>query len=175
LYGGEFSDDPVTSPVPISTWEYNLLSSSWIEHNNPQTSTGNNSAGAGATVQRAAEGAGLSVPELGRAWYFGGHLDGYTTDGWSQSIPRIYLKSLLEFTFPSYTNDGVQILAGGGGAGSDGVYRNITQGGLQDEAGFTERADGVLVYVPGWGRDGIAIGLAGGTNKSFVSLCACSN
>lgn len=55
------------------------------------------------------------------------------------------------------------------GAGSGGVYRNITQGGLQDEAGFTERADGVLVYVPGWGVDGMLLGLAGGTNATFVS------
>lgn len=55
------------------------------------------------------------------------------------------------------------------GAGSGGVYRNITQGGLQDDAGFTERADGVLVYVPGWGRDGLLLGLAGGTNETFVS------
>jgi hypothetical protein len=54
-------------------------------------------------------------------------------------------------------------------AGSGGVYRNITQGGLQDEAGFTERADGVLVYIPGWGEEGIVLGLAGGTNESFVS------
>jgi hypothetical protein len=77
------------------------------------------------------------------------------------------LKSLLEFTHPGFVNNGVYGLSHG--AGSDGVYRNITQGGLQDQAGFTERADGVLVYVPGWGASGIILGLAGGTAETFVS------
>lgn len=93
----------------------------------------------------------------------------YTTPGWSNQVARVYLKSLLEFTHPGYTNDGVTSLGTTSGAGSGGVYRNITQGGLQEEAGFTERADGVLVYVPGWGIDGILLGLAGGTNVTYVS------
>lgn len=132
------------------------------------TSAGNASDGGNQPVQRAAEGAGLSVPELGRSWYFGGHLDMFTTPGWSNQIYRLYLKSLLEFTHPGYANDGVQSLGNANAAPAGGVYRNITQGGLQDEAGFTERADGVLVYVPGWGDDGIILGLAGGTNTTFV-------
>lgn len=117
-------------------------------------------------MQRSAEGAGISVPELGLSWYFGGHLDLFTTPGWSSQsnpVPRIYLKSLLEFTHPGYTNDGVDSLRGGKGAGEGGVFRNITQGGLQTEAKFTERADGVLVFVPGWGEKGVLIGLAGGS------------
>jgi hypothetical protein len=170
LYGGLFSDAPPVSPVPYSTWEYSLTSKSWIEHANPTTTAGNNSDPGGAAVQRSAEGAGLSVPELGLSWYFGGHEDVFTTAGWSIQVARIYLKSLLEFTHPGYTNDGVQGLGSGNGAGSDGVYRNITQGGIQSEAGFTERADGVLVYVPGWGAKGILLGLAGGTNTTFVSV-----
>ena len=170
LYGGLFSDEPATSPVPFGMWEYNIPGSAWIEHNNTQTSAGNNSAPDNVPVQRAAEGAGLSVPELGRGWYFGGHLDGYTTPGWPQSVPRVYLKSLLEFTFPGFTNDGVQSLSGGKNASPDGVWRNITDGGLQDAAGFTERADGILAYVPGFGQDGVILGLAGGTNTTFVSL-----
>ena len=169
LYGGLFSDSPVTSPVPFGLWEYDIPSSNWIEHNNPLSSAGNNSEPDGVPIQRAAEGAGLSVPQLGRGWYFGGHLDGYTTPGWSQSIARVYLKSLLEYTFPGYTNDGIQSLSGGKKASSDGAWRNITEGGAQDSAGFPERADGVLVYIPGWGDDGIIVGLAGGTNQSFVS------
>lgn len=168
LYGGLFSDKPVTSPVPFSTWEYNVKSSSWKEHKNPQTSAGFNAEPDNVPVQRAAEGAGLSVPELGRGWYFGGHLDGYTTPGWSQSIARVYLKSMLEFTFPGGKNEAVKSLAGGKTAGSDGAYRNITEGGIQEAAGFTERADGNLVYVPGFGPEGIILGLAGGTNETFV-------
>ena len=169
LYGGEYSDTPATSPVPYALWEYNIASSSWKEHSNPQTSTGNNSNAANQPVQEAAEGAGFSVPELGRGWYFGGHLDGYTTAGWSQQTARVYLKSLVEYTFPGYSNTGVQSLSSGKTAGSDGVWRNVTEGGLQDTSGFTERADGVLIYVPGFGNEGLLLGLAGGTSSTYVS------
>lgn len=170
LYGGLFSDSPVTSPVPFSLWEYDIAASSWEEHANPETSAGINAEPAGVPVQRSAEGAGLSVPELGRGWYFGGHLDGYTTPGWSQSTPRAYIKSMIEYTFPGYANEGVESLEGGEQAGPDGVWRNITQGGLQEVAGFTERADGLILYVPGFSEKGIIIGLAGGTNATFTQM-----
>lgn len=74
LYGGEFSDSPPTSPLAVSTWKYDIASTTWTAFSNPQTAAGNGSDAAPADVQRAAEGAGLSVPELGRSWYFGGHL-----------------------------------------------------------------------------------------------------
>lgn len=170
LYGGMFSDNPATSPLPVSTWKYDLAGQSWEEFESPQTSAGNFSDGGGQPVQRSAEGAGLSVPEIGRAYYFGGHLDLFTTEGWSNQIARVYLKSFLEFTFPGYANTGVQSLGTDTAAPREGIYRNITEGGLQDSAGFTERADGTLVYIPGWGSEGIVLGLAGGTNESFVSL-----
>ena len=169
LYGGEFSDKPQTSPVPFAMWEYDIGSGSWIEHENPTTSAGDNSDGGNQPVQRAAEGAGAMVPDLGRGYYFAGHLDGYTTAGWSQSIARVYLKSLIEFTLPGYSNGGVQSLGKGKTAGSDGVWRNVTQGGIQDTNAFTNRADGVLVHVPGFGDSGILLSLGGGTNVSFVS------
>ncbi|KIW18915.1 hypothetical protein PV08_03204 [Exophiala spinifera] len=167
LYGGEFSDSPAESPVPFSTWSYDVSSSSWTELSNPKTSAGDNSEPAGQPVQRAAEGAGVSVPNIGRGFYFGGHLDGYTTPGWSQSVARVYIKGLLEYTFPGYTNDAV---SDSGTAGSSGIYRNITEGGVQDTSGFPERADGVLVYVPGYSKQGIIIGLAGGTNATFTQM-----
>ncbi|KAI9805764.1 MAG: hypothetical protein M1833_005257 [Piccolia ochrophora] len=170
VYGGEYSDKPATSPVPFSLWEYDISSSTWKEHEDPKISAGDNAEPAGASVQRSAEGAGFGVPELGRGWYFGGHLDGYTTAGWSQSIPRIYLRSLIEFTFPGYSNNAVESLAGDKKAGEQGVWRNITEGGLQEKAGFTERADGVLAYVPAFGKEGILLGLAGGTNESFTQM-----
>lgn len=151
-------------------WEYQLSSSSWKEHKNPKTSAGKHSDGENKPVQRSAEGAGINVPELGRGWYFGGHLDGYTTKGWSQSIARVYLKSMIEYTFPGFSNSEVEIDTADKKAGSEGVWRNITEGGLQDSAGFTERADGVLVYIPGFGEEGIILGLAGGTNATFVRL-----
>lgn len=170
LYGGIFSDDPFVEPLPVSTWEYQIGPATWVEHNDPTTTPGNNTDPGSAPVQRSGEGAGLSVPQLGLSWYFGGHQDLSTTEGWSNQIARIYLRSLLEFTHPGFTNTGVQGLGQGtAGAGSNGAYRNITEGGLQAQAGFTERADGVIVYVPGWGESGILLGLAGGTNESFVS------
>jgi len=169
LYGGEFSWQPAVSPSPLSAWEYNIASSSWIEHQNPQTSSGNSAPSDNDPVQRAAEGAGVSVPSLGRAFYFGGHQDGYTTPGWSQSVYRIYLQSLLEFTFPGYSNNQIDALGNNQPAGTDGNYRNITQGGLQQSVGFTKRADGLLIYVPGFGAQGILLALAGGTNTTYVS------
>lgn len=169
LYGGEYSSNPITTPSPYSLWQYNVASSTWTETQNPQTSTGNNSDGGNQPVLGSAEGAGISVPEIGRGFYFAGHQDPYTTAGWSQEIYRIYLKSLLEFTFPGYSNSGVQSLSGGTTAGSGGIWRNVTQGGIQDTALFPNRADGVIIYVPGFGVDGILVSMAGGTNESFVS------
>ncbi|KAI0900035.1 hypothetical protein F4806DRAFT_276475 [Annulohypoxylon nitens] len=175
LYGGEFSDTPVALPSPISTWMYDVASSTWSEFENPKTSAGNYSDPEGVPVQRAAEGAGISVPELGISWYFGGHLDWATTPGWSDQISRVYLKSLLEFTHPGYANSGVDSLRSSG-APNGGAYRNITWGGIQNQDGFSERADGVLVYVPGWGPNGILLGLGGGvvgnddTTDAFSSM-----
>ena len=169
LYGGEFADNPYVDPAPVSTWQYDIKSKKWIEHPNPKTSAGVKATDDGIPVQRAGEGAGVSIPELGVSYYFGGHLDLATTPGWSNQIARVYLKSLLEFTHPGFTNDAVASLADGTGAGADGVYRNITEGGLQVSDAFSERADGALVFVPGWGEKGILLGFAGGTDQTFVS------
>ncbi|ROW07024.1 hypothetical protein VPNG_06629 [Cytospora leucostoma] len=167
LYGGEFADNPYVEPAAVSTWQYSVSDGTWTEYSNPKTSSGNNSDGGGVAVQRAAEGAGVSVPELGLSWYFGGHLDLSTTPGWSDQIARVYLKTLLEFTHPGYSNDGVSSLTNSG-APTSGAYRNITHGGLQSSDAFTERADGALVFVPGWGTAGVLIGLGGGTASDFT-------
>jgi hypothetical protein len=167
LYGGQFSDSPYVDPEPESLWKYAIKDDKWTEFPNPETSEGNFSAPANEPVHRAAEGAGISVPELGLSWYFGGHIDWATTPGWSRQIDRVYLKSLLEFTHPGYTNTGVKSLADGAGASDGGVFRNITSGGVQAE-NFPERADAALVYVPGWGELGVLIGLVGGTAESFT-------
>ncbi|KAJ3571237.1 hypothetical protein NPX13_g5448 [Xylaria arbuscula] len=174
LYGGEF-DWPSTNPVDISTWMYDIKAETWTEFKNPETSAGQYSDAGGQSVQRAAEGAGVSVPELGLSWFFGGHLDWATTPGWSNQIPRVYLKSLLEFTHPGYANSQVMSLTNAG-APEGGAYRNVTWAGDQNQDGFTERADGVLVYVPGWGPGGILLGLGGGvttdndTADAFASM-----
>ena len=168
LYGGEVSSSPRAFPDDYSLWTYDIKTAKWSEHSNPKTSAGNYSDGGGQPVQQAAEGAGVSIPTLGRGYYFAGHLDPFTTSGWALPVPRVYLKSLIEYTFPGYTNDGVESLSGGKTAGTDGVWRNITQGGIQDTGRFTNRADSALVYVPGFGADGILVSLGGGTNMSFV-------
>lgn len=172
LYGGEFSSDPVVPPTPFSLWEYDIQGKQWIEHNNPVTSAGHGSPSDDQPVMRAAEGAAANVPSLGRGFYFGGHIDPATVPGWDKYTTawwRIYLQSLLEYTFPGYGNEQVTSLSKGGDAGPDGVYRNVTVGGQQADIGFTQRADGLLVYVPGFGDEGILLALAGGTNVSFVS------
>ncbi|KAI4271369.1 MAG: hypothetical protein LQ337_006063 [Flavoplaca oasis] len=170
LYGGIVSDKPVAIPEPYTLWEYQISTGNWIEHSNPKTSKGNNSEPGNQPVQQTGEGAGVSIPELGRGFYFAGHLDAYTTPGWSIQTPRIYLKSLLEYTYPGQSHDGVVSLAGGKTAGSDGVWRNVTQGGIQDQNKFPSRADGVLVHVPGFGAQGILLSIAGGQEKSFSQM-----
>lgn len=170
LYGGEFSDSPIVQPSNNSVWEYNIGSKQWIEHADPKTSAGKNAEDAGQSVQRAAEGAGVTVPTLGRGFYFAGHLDYLTTQGWSNQVARVYLKSLLEFTFPGQTNNEVDSLGDGKTAGDDGVYRNVTYGGLQNTDSFPQRADSALVYVPGFGAEGMLIGVTGGDNATFTQM-----
>ncbi|KAK8152466.1 hypothetical protein BKA80DRAFT_292562 [Phyllosticta citrichinensis] len=171
LYGGEFQDSTNGNkpdyPPAFSLWEYAIGSASWTEHASPKTSAGTHAASAGQSVQRAAEGAGVNIASLGRGFYFGGHLDTWTTEGWSNQIARVYLKSLVEYTFPGYGNGEVADLKT---AGADGVWRNVTEGGLQETSGFPERADGILVFVPGFGPEGILVGLAGGTNSTFTQM-----
>jgi hypothetical protein len=170
LYGGEYSDNPQATPAAFSLWEYQIQGSRWNEHSNPKSSAGSNSEPAGEAIQGAAEGAGFSVAELGMGWYFGGHVDFLTTPSWSISTPRQYLKSFIEFTFPGYTNNGVDSLTNGKTAGANGAWRNITKAGIQGQAGFTVRADGLLLYIPGFSADGILISLAGGTNDTFTQM-----
>ncbi|KAK7532820.1 kelch repeat protein-like protein [Phyllosticta citribraziliensis] len=171
LYGGEFQDSTNGNkpdyPPAFSLWEYAIGSAAWTEHPSPKTSAGTHAASAGQSVQRAAEGAGVNIASLGRGFYFGGHLDTWTTEGWSNQISRVYLKSLVEYTFPGYGNGEVADLKT---AGADGVWRNVTEGGLQETSGFPERADGILVFVPGFGPEGILVGLAGGTNSTFTQM-----
>lgn len=80
------------------------------------------------------------------------------------------MKSLLEFTFPGFSNNAVNTLKTDKKAGSDGIFRNITQGGLQNTGSFPARADGLLTYVPGFGDEGLLIGFTGGDNDTFVSV-----
>ncbi|KAE9985969.1 hypothetical protein BLS_002991 [Venturia inaequalis] len=166
MYGGEFSDNPVGTPTANSLWEYDIGSLSWREHTNQQTSAGNNSEAGGIPIERAAEGSGFGLASLGRGWYFGGHLDYLTTQSWTNQIPRVYLKSFVEYTFPGHTNKELKTQ----NVGSGGAWRNITNAGIQDSNGFTKRADGLLLHVPGYGDEGILLSLGGGTNETFTQM-----
>lgn len=125
LYGGLFSDKPDAAPTAFSLWQYNIKSAEWSDIT---SKTSIDSDSGGKSIQRAAEGAGVSIPDRGLGYYFGGHLDSYTTEGWSKQTPRIYLKSLLQFDM------------------NKNQFLNVTENGLED-AGVPERADSVLLFV----------------------------
>ncbi|KAK6332635.1 hypothetical protein TWF730_004295 [Orbilia blumenaviensis] len=141
LYGGQYSDTPPAQPDEFKLWKYTIQSSSW---STPSTKA---SSGTDPRIERAAEGAGVSIPNKSKGYYFGGHLDGYTTQGWSQSIPRLYLTSMIEYDMDTAT------------------WTNHTE----DGASFPERADGVLVFIP-WGKEGVLLALGGGDNITFSQL-----
>ncbi|KAF3940547.1 hypothetical protein ABW19_dt0207964 [Dactylella cylindrospora] len=140
LYGGQYSDTPPAEPDEFQLWKYSISDGEWSV---PDTTI----EGGDGKIERSAEGAGVSVPNKRVGYYFGGHLDGYTTKGWSQSIPRLYLTSMVEYDMDS------------------GTWRNHTEEG----ASFPERADGVLTYIP-WGEEGILLALGGGNNITFSQL-----
>lgn len=157
LYGGLFPDKPFVRPSENSVWKYSIKDNSWSEIKQAGFKISDDTEQK--YIDRAAEGAGISIPERGLGFYFGGHLDGYTTRGWEQSIPRVYLKSLLELRFPGGTNGDV-------GEGQVG-FRNVSEGSGLDKVGVPERADGVLLFVP-WGKEGLLVGIGGGRNDTFV-------
>ncbi|KAK6514370.1 hypothetical protein TWF506_008766 [Arthrobotrys conoides] len=144
LYGGQYSDTPPVQPDPFKLWKYSIKDSTW---STPSTTT--SSSTTQQKIERAAEGAGVTIPDKNnpRGYYFGGHLDGYTTNGWSQSTPRLYLTSMIEYDM------------------SKSTWTNHTE----DGASFPERADGVVVYIP-WGERGILLALGGGDNVTFSQL-----
>ena len=125
LYGGLFSDTPPEKPTAFSIWSYNIASGQWSDITSKTSVSSDSESSA---IERAAEGAGISVPGQNKGYYFGGHLDAFTTEGWSIQTARVYLKSLLEFDMEK------------------NVFRNITQHGLE-KAGVPERGDGVLLFV----------------------------
>lgn len=86
--------------------------------------------------------------------------------GWSRQIDCVYLKSLFEFIYFNFINNGVESLVDKG-VGDCGVFCNIIEGGVQNED-FLECVDGILVYVFGWGEDGVLIGLVGGMIDEFI-------
>ena len=97
-YGGQFSDSPVVPSVPAQeVFAYDIEQGEWstVETN-------------GEVVGRTAEGSATIVPGLGQGgdsvgFYFSGHQDFLTSQGWSNQVARIYLNSMVEFDLGSKT------------------------------------------------------------------------
>lgn len=90
-YGGYFSDNPNVAPDANRLYRYSISSKSWSAAN-----------AGGDTVTRVAEGASAVSPPQGSQteptfYYFGGHIDTYTTEDWSNQTPRVYLSSMIEY------------------------------------------------------------------------------
>lgn len=90
-YGGYFSDNPNVAPNENQLYQYSVSSKSWSASN-----------ARGDTVTRVAEGASAVSPPQGNEteptfYYFGGHIDSYTAEDWSNQTPRVYLSSMIEY------------------------------------------------------------------------------
>lgn len=91
-YGGYFSDNPTVEPDAQRLCRYNIPSKEW----SPVSTSGD-------TVTRVAEGASAVTPPTNSGesdplfYYSFGHLDAYTTQGWSVQTERVYLNSMIEF------------------------------------------------------------------------------
>jgi len=156
LYGGIVPDSPHVLPPPASLWKYDISGKKWSEIKEDDFKVTDDSNQK--RIERAGEGAGCNVIReeskgkvTTKGYYFGGHLDGYTTEGWSHNIERVYLKSMVEYDMRSNT------------------FRNVSEGSGLDKAGVPERADGVLAYVP-VGKKGVLIGIGGGRSETFTQL-----
>ncbi|KAK9900561.1 hypothetical protein P389DRAFT_14601 [Cystobasidium minutum MCA 4210] len=153
-YGGYFSDNPTVAPDSNKLYRYSLSSGSWSTVN-----TG------GDTVTRVAEGASAVAPPQGDSdeptfFYFGGHIDSYTTEDWSNQTPRVYLNSMIEYdqssnswnNHSSYSN-------------TASVTSNSTV-----EVSPLLRADSTLTFVPGLGTNGqgILVSIGGGNENQLI-------
>ncbi|GAA5922899.1 hypothetical protein JCM1841_003775 [Sporobolomyces salmonicolor] len=152
-YGGQFSDSPTVPPPAENVFAYDIPSNSWSV---VQTN--------GVRVGRVAEGCPAIVPAQGTdgdnvGYYFSGHQDDHTTQGWSNEIARIYLNSMAKFDLgsKSWTN----ITSYSGDASTSNTSTPITP---------LNRADGTLTYVPDLGTDnkGILVSIGGATDSQYV-------
>ncbi|KAI8447109.1 hypothetical protein BY996DRAFT_4593888 [Phakopsora pachyrhizi] len=151
LWGGQFSDNPTVTPGPMNMFEYDTRSGAW--------STLSTS---GDSVLRPSEGAGAVVPGIGTnsnsmAYYFGGHLDWASVPGWSNSTPRVFLDSLVQFDMGSLSWKNYSDFQP---AKTAALASGVSEGTP------TIRADGTLTYVPqvGTSAKGVLVAIGGGRN-----------
>ncbi|KAI5477155.1 Kelch-type beta propeller domain containing protein [Pseudohyphozyma bogoriensis] len=153
-YGGEFSDSPSVSPPVNEIYAYTIASGTW----DVVETTGD-------TILRAAEGSTAVAPLIGTngenmAYYFSGHEDDHTVNGWSNQVPRLYLSSLVQFDLGSLATKNFSSYSATGSVSNDS----------SPEINPTYRADGTLTYVPGYGTGGhgILVAIGGATDTAYV-------
>lgn len=154
-YGGYFDDNPVVEPDANKLFSYSVSSGNWDV---VQTS--------GDNIARVAEGAAALAPGNASAepsfYYFGGHLDSFTTQGWSNQIDRVYLNSMIQYdqAASSWTNQ-----TSYSGSGSSSANSTVETAPLL-------RADNTLTYVPGpdvgTNGQGILVSIGGGNANQLI-------
>ncbi|GAA5869395.1 hypothetical protein JCM16303_000454 [Sporobolomyces ruberrimus] len=154
-YGGQFSDSPAVPSVPAEeVFAYEIEKGEW-------SVVGTN----GDDVGRTAEGSATIVPGLGEGgdnvgYYFSGHQDFLTTQGWSNQIERIYLNSMIRFDLGSKTMKNITSYSGSATTSNTSTPLSTP----------LNRADGTLTYVPNLGTNnqGILVSIGGATNERYV-------
>ncbi|ERF71595.1 hypothetical protein EPUS_00584 [Endocarpon pusillum Z07020] len=113
LYGGEFQ----SAPSPFELWGYDVILNQWNLSD----------AGTAATspIQRVSYGAGVSVNDIGRGYYYGGYLNNLTNPLWNG--PQIATSNLIIFDMEDH---------------------KLTNNTGYDNMG---RAEGTMVYIPASG------------------------
>lgn len=170
LYGGQFSDLPYVDPAPESLWRHSIKGKGWTEFTDSEASDGNFSAPGGEPVRRAAEGAGVPVPELGLSGFL---VDIYCRLGYRSRQAQGYRPRLSQELIGAYTPWlGTLILESTRSRAAQPLPMvasfAASPPAVFKKTDFPGRADGVLVFVLGLGHQGVLIGLAGGTADTFT-------
>ncbi len=110
LYGGEFT----SAPSPFQLWGYDVILNQW---NLSSVSLASNS-----PIQRVSYGAGVTIGESGKGFYYGGYLNNLTNPLWTG--PQLATSSLIIFDMNS---------------------NSLTNNTGYDTMG---RAEGIMVYIP---------------------------
>ncbi len=124
LYGGEFP----SAPSPFELWGYDVILNQWNLSDAAASST--------SSIQRVSYGAGVSISDIGKGYYYGGYLNNLTNPLWNG--PQIATSSLIIFDMEDNT---------------------LTNNTGYDNMG---RAEGTMVYIPASGS-GLLVYFGGAT------------
>jgi hypothetical protein len=110
LYGGATVG---SQPAPFNLYSYDIIYDEWVSHGAPQGA---------AAINAVSFGAGVSIPERGEAYYYGGWMSNFSIPGWSTT--PLATSRLLKYEMDK------------------NLWANLT--GPDD----TPRAEGSMVYLP---------------------------